>query len=308
MLKFTKATKTQARLRLAVFGPSGAGKTYTALRLATGLGGRVALIDTERGSASKYADRFEFDTLELPSRDINTYCEGIRAASGYQVLIIDSLTHGWHELLDEVERIARSKYSGNTWSAWSEGTPKQRQLVNALLGFEGHVIATMRSKTEWTIEKDEKGRNKPTRVGLAPEQGKGIEYEFDLLIEMSVNHLGHVIKDRTGKYQDQIIDKPGEDFGRDLAAWLSDGETIEEHAPSRDDTPPADTPVVVKKNGVPQANDRLDAIWKSNLKWFHAQLAERGLEHDEAKKLLGVEHFVECGTPQEALDRLEAVR
>ena len=81
-LSFTKATKSRAKLRLALFGPSGAGKTYTALRLATGIGGRIAVIDTERGSASKYADRFEFDVLELPQRNIDTYCEGIRAAAG----------------------------------------------------------------------------------------------------------------------------------------------------------------------------------------------------------------------------------
>lgn len=222
-LAFKKATKQQARLRLALFGPSGSGKTYTALRVASGMGGSIALIDTERGSASKYADRFAFDVLELPDYDIATYCEAIRAASGYNVVIIDSLTHGWHQLIDQVDKLARAKFQGNTWSAWSEGTPLQRQLVNALLGFDGHVIASMRTKTEWTIEKDDKGRNKPVRVGLAPEQGKGIEYEFDLLIQLNPEHIAHVIKDRTGRYQDKIIEMPGEDLGKDLTEWLADG-------------------------------------------------------------------------------------
>jgi len=223
---FAPATKEQARLRLAIFGPSGSGKTFTSLRLATGLGGKVAFIDTERGSASKYADRFMFDVLELEDKDINTYCTAIAAAESahYDVLIIDSLTHAWHELLDEVEKLARAKYSGNTWSAWSEGTPKQRLLVDAILSFDGHVIATMRTKTEWTITQDSKGRNKPTRVGLAPEQGKGIEYEFDLLMELTTDHIGSVIKDRTGRYQDKVISEPGEDLGEALAAWLADGE------------------------------------------------------------------------------------
>jgi hypothetical protein len=224
-LTFTKATKEQAKLRLSIFGPSGSGKTYTALRLATGIGGPIALIDTERGSASKYADRFEFDALTLPQNDINTYCTAIAAAGreGYNVLIIDSLTHGWRELLAEVDRLAKSKYRGNTWSAWSEGTPKQTQLVDALLDFDGHIIATMRTKTEWSIETDDRGKTKPVRIGLAPEQGKGIEYEFDLLMEISPDHIANVIKDRTGKYQDQVIDKPGEDLGRELAAWLKEG-------------------------------------------------------------------------------------
>lgn len=222
-LTFKKATKEQARLRLALFGPSGSGKTFTALRLATGMGGSIAVIDTERGSASKYADRFAFDVLELPTFTIEVYCEAIRAAAGYNVLIIDSLTHGWRQLVEEMDKLANGKYRGNTWSAWSEGTPKQRRLVDALLGFDGHIIATMRTRTEWTVTKDDRGRSTPQRVGLAPEQGKGIEYEFDLLMEISPDHIANVIKDRTGRFQDKIIDKPGEDFGRELAEWLKDG-------------------------------------------------------------------------------------
>ena len=233
--QFQKATKTQAKLRLALFGPSGSGKTYSALRIATGMGGPIALIDTERGSASKYADRFQFDVLELQQRDIETYVAAIGAAqqAGYKALIIDSLSHAWQELLQEIDQLAKAKYRGNTWSAWSEGTPKQRQLVDAILNFDGHVMATMRSKTEWTTEKDRNGRNAPVRVGLAPEQGKGIEYEFDMLIELSTEHVANIIKDRTGKFQDQLIDKPGEDFGKALAAWQEDDSLPEAPEPTR---------------------------------------------------------------------------
>jgi len=223
---FKKATKAQANLHAAIHGPSGAGKTFTSLRVGTGLaGGRpIAVIDTERGSASKYADRFSFDVLELEDQSIDGYVAAISEAAkaGYAVLIIDSLSHGWQTLLEEVEKLAKAKYRGNTWSAWSEGTPHQRRLVQAILNYPGHVIATMRSKTEWTTV-DNNGKKTPQRVGLAPEQGKGIEYEFDLLLEISTEHIGHVIKDRTGKFQDKLIDKPGEDFGQQLAAWLSDG-------------------------------------------------------------------------------------
>jgi hypothetical protein len=223
---FKKATKAQANLHAAIHGPSGAGKTFTSLRMATGLAGGspIAVIDTERGSASKYADRFSFDVLELEDQTIDGYVAAISEAAkgGYKVLIIDSLSHGWQSLLEEVEKLAKAKYRGNTWSAWSEGTPHQRRLVQAILNYPGHVIATMRSKTEWTTV-DNNGKKTPQRVGLAPEQGKGIEYEFDLLLEISTEHIGHVIKDRTGKFQDKLIDKPGEDFGQQLAAWLSDG-------------------------------------------------------------------------------------
>jgi hypothetical protein len=223
---FKKATKAAAKLRAAVFGPSGAGKTFTSLRIATGLaaGGSIAVIDTERGSASKYADRFSFDVLELADQSIDGYVDAIKqaAAAGYEVLVIDSLSHGWQTLLEEVEKLAKAKYRGNTWSAWSEGTPIQRKLVQAILGYPGHVIGTMRSKTEWTTV-DNNGKKTPQRVGLAPEQGKGVEYEFDLLVEISTEHIANVIKDRTGKFQDKLIDKPGEEFGQQLAAWLSDG-------------------------------------------------------------------------------------
>jgi hypothetical protein len=229
---FKRATKSSARLRAALFGPSGAGKTFTALRIAAGLGGAIALIDTERGSASKYADRFGFDVLDLEHAAVASYEGAIAAAARarYPVLVVDSLSHGWQELLQEVDRLAAAKYRGNTWSAWSEGTPKQRALVDAILGYPGHVIATMRSKTEWSVEANGKGKQTPVRIGLAPEQGKGIEYELDLLLELSPDHVGHVIKDRTGKFQDALLEKPGEEFGRALAAWLSgprQGETTQ---------------------------------------------------------------------------------
>ena len=221
---FQKATKKQAKLRAAIFGPAGSGKTFSALAIAKGMGGRVALIDSERSSAAKYADRFEFDTVDLGKKNIAEYIEYITQAgeAGYDVLIIDSLSHAWAELLEEIDKLAGAKYKGNTWSAWSEGTPKQKKLVDAILSYPGHIIATMRTKTEWQTVQDN-GKSRPVRIGLATEQGKGIEYEFDLLMEISPDHAANIIKDRTGKFQDQIIDKPGERFGKDIAAWLSEG-------------------------------------------------------------------------------------
>ena len=223
-MPFHKATKEQAKLKAALFGPSGSGKTYSALRIAKGIGGTVAVIDTERGSASKYADRFEFDVCDLEDRSIAGYVAAIGEAE-HDVLIIDSLSHGWLELLQEVDRIAKAKYRGNTWSAWSEGTPQQNELVDALLAYPGHVIATMRTKTAWDQEKDERtGKSRPVRVGLEPKQGKDIEYEFDLLMQMSPEHTATVLKDRTGQFQDVVLDHPDEDFGASLAAWLQEGE------------------------------------------------------------------------------------
>lgn len=231
---FEKATKAKAKARIAIFGPSGSGKTFSALRIATGLGGKIAVIDSERRSARKYSDRFSFDVCELNDRTIDGYCKAIDEAGDYGVLIIDSGSHAWQELLAEVESLAKAKYRGNTWSAWSEGTPKQHQFIDKILSFPGHIVMSMRSDTAWESEKDERtGKTRPVKIGLKPQQGKGIEYEFDLLIELSPEHVANITKDRTGKFQDKTIEKPGEDFGKELAAWLSDGAE-----PAKDDTPP----------------------------------------------------------------------
>lgn len=224
---FKKATKEQTYARVAMFGPSGSGKTYGALRVARGLvgpDGKIAFIDTERSSGRKYADKFDFDHMDLESKTIDEYVNAIKEAkkAGYNALVIDSLSHGWQELIAEVERIANAQFKGNTWSAWSKGNPKQKKLVDAILDFSGHVIATMRSKTEWTITENN-GKKSPQRVGLSPEQGKGIEYEFDQLIEVSPDHVATILKDRSGKFQDTTIDKIDEKFGQALAEWLSDG-------------------------------------------------------------------------------------
>jgi hypothetical protein len=154
---------------------------------------------------------------------------------GYEVLILDSLSHGWQELLEEIEKLAKSKYNGNTFRAWAEGTSKQRKLTHAIIHAPIHIIATMRVKTEWVIETNEKGKSAPRKIGLTPEQGKGIEYEFDMLMEIDQTHTAIVTKDRSGKFQDTDIHKPNADFGRELAQWLNDG--IEAPAPVQTQEP-----------------------------------------------------------------------
>jgi len=225
---FQKATKAKSKLRAALFGPSGAGKTYTALAMASGMGKKIALIDSERGTASKYADRFDFDVVDLSVFTVDEYCNNIdeAARAGYEILIIDSLTHSWEKLCDDVQIIADARYKGNYWAAWSEGTPMQKKLINSLVSFPGHIIVTMRSKTEWQTG-GEGSKTRPIRVGLSPEQGKGIEYEFDILLEITTEHIATVIKDRTGKFQDRIMEKPGKAFGEELVAWLNDGADVQ---------------------------------------------------------------------------------
>ena len=244
-MEFKKAVKTRQYLRLAIDGISGSGKTFTALATASGMAiaikGKVALIDSEHGSASLYADRFEFDTLELMEFQIENYIQALKAAAdaGYEIVIIDSTSHAWDALVERVERIASQKFSGNTFRAWAEGTPLQKKLIEAMLSYPGHILVTCRSKTEYSIDKDEKGKTSIKKVGTAAVQRQGFEYEFTMAMTMDANHVGMVTKDRTGKFQDKFIEKPGKEFGQQLIAWLNEGS--EPPPPKTQPTaPPAD--------------------------------------------------------------------
>ena len=228
-MAFAKAERAQLYLRCALFGPSGSGKTMTALRIAKGIADKmgvpVAVIDTESRSASKYADRFEFEVDNLKEKTVEHYIASMNEAekAGYKVLVIDSLSHAWRELTEEVDRIAQSSASRSTFSPWAKVNPKQKRFIDTILKFPGHIIATMRSKTEWVIGERKDGKTTIEKVGLAPEQGKGLEYEFDLLMEMDQKHFATITKDRTGKFQDETIEKPGEEFGIALYDWLASG-------------------------------------------------------------------------------------
>jgi hypothetical protein len=226
---FTKATKTQARLRLALIGPSGSGKTYSALAIATGLGGKVALLDTEHGSASKYAGIFDFDTLALDSFSPETYMEAIGAAEqgGYTTLIIDSLSHAWagkDGILEFVDKQRAASPTGDAFgTGWRKATPKQNALVDKILAANLHIIATMRSKTEYVAEKQPNGKTAIRKVGLQPVQRDGVEYEFDLCGDLDQENTLIITKSRCPALSGQQIEKPGEQLAATLKAWLTDG-------------------------------------------------------------------------------------
>jgi hypothetical protein len=229
MTLFAKATKHQSKLRMALIGPSGSGKTYTALRVAAAAGGKIALIDTERGSASKYADMFEFDVLNLDSFHPERFMEAINAAgeAGYDWLVIDSLSHAWmgkDGALELVDNAKKRSQSGNSFTAWRDVTPIHNHLVDAILGCKCHVIATMRAKTEYVVEKDEKGRSTPRKIGMAPVQRDGMEYEFDVIADMNHDNDFVVSKSRCPALNGQIINKPGEDLAATLMNWCCSGE------------------------------------------------------------------------------------
>lgn len=232
---FTKAVKAEAKARIAVTGPSGSGKTYSALTWATTLaeGGKIAVIDTERDSAKLYADRFDFDSLTMSAPyHPNRLIEALKAAEaeGYACVVIDSLTHfynGQGGLLELVDQ-AGAASKGNSFAGWKVATPIQQQMVDALLNFNGHIIATMRSKTEWTLERDERtGRTSPKKVGLAPQQRDGIEYEFTLVVEMDTDHRTIIGKTRCESLADKVFPpSKGDEGAQEFLTWLKSGDPI----------------------------------------------------------------------------------
>ena len=228
MSGFKRATKAAAKLRLGLIGPAGSGKTMTALRVAHGLGGRVAVIDTERGSASLYSGEhgLQFDVMELDSYEAERFIQAIREAeqAGYDVLIIDSLSHAWAGkggILEFVDKAAK-RSGGGSFSGWRDATPLHNQLVDAILGAKMHVICTLRSKVEHVIE-TVNGRTQVRKVGLQPVQRDGLEYEFTVVGDVTQDHELIVTKTRAAWLKDAIIREAGEDLGRQLAAWLTDG-------------------------------------------------------------------------------------
>jgi hypothetical protein len=275
-LQFRKAVKYDAKLRFAVCGPSGSGKTYTLLQLATELGGPVALVDTERGSASKYADIFEFDVLELESYDPQRLIEIIdeAAAKGYRVVCIDSLSHFWNGKdgeLDKVDRAARRMQTPNSFAAWKQVTPLHNALIDKIVSAPLHILASMRAKTEWILDRDERtGKTVPRKVGLAPVMRDGIEYEFDVCGDLDQENTLVITKSRCPKLAGGVFPKPGKELADVLKEWLGGVPAKRvEPEPSKEATM---APVEPKKGGavngvgglqtVAVLTEELAAIWK----------------------------------------------
>jgi len=225
---FKKAEKKKAKLRLGISGPSGSGKTYSALRLASGFGGKIAVIDTEKGSASLYADKFNFDVVELsPPYTTERYIDLIKLAAdeGYEIIIVDSISHAWAGeggLLNQKEQL--DARGGNSFSNWAKMTPKQEKLISSLISCPAHLVVTLRSKQEY-IQVSENGKSKIQKVGLAPIQRDGFEYELTTVFDIAINHEAQASKDRTGLFVDKTFSIT-EEVGKQFRVWLDSGKEL----------------------------------------------------------------------------------
>lgn len=227
-MEIRKAERKNTKLRLALAGASGSGKTYSALLISLGLTedwDKVIIIDTENGSAELYAELGGYSVLPLAAPySPERYIAAIELAEkqGFEVIIIDSLSHAWAGeggLLEQQGKAADTKYKGNSWSAWREFTPKHNALVETMLKSKCHIIATLRTKTEY-IQTEENGSKKIKKVGTVPIQRDGIEYEFAVVFDLATDHTATASKDRTGIFDRQSFNI-NSDTGRILRQWLS---------------------------------------------------------------------------------------
>jgi hypothetical protein len=267
---------------MTIDGPAGSGKTYTALRfahtLAHTLGNsnpKIALIDTEHGSASKYVGEapdgipWQFDVVNLENFSPEKYAEMITLAGkyGYPVLVIDSLTHAWEGTggaLEIKDRISSSSRA-NDYTAWRTVTPMHNKMVEAILQSSCHVITTMRSRQDYIQDVNEHGKVIAIRrVGMAPAQRPGMEYEFDIVCDMDWSHFLTVTKSRCTAVADLKVEKPGPGFLQPVIDWLTSGEAIVTPEPQFETVAPVAQPAAnVTLDGL-MAQYGVDAIMAAN--------------------------------------------
>jgi len=222
---FKKAERKQAKLRLGIDGPSGSGKTYGALLIAKGMGGKVAVIDTEEGSASLYSDLCEFDVAELrPPFEPERYVKLIKGAeqAGYDTIIIDSGSHEWMGSGGILE--IHDAMPGNSYTNWSKVNPRHEAFVQAILRSPCHIICTLRSKQKHELV-ETNGKKEVKKLGMGAQQREGVEYELTTVLSMNAGKANGT-KDRTGLFQQDHWFTITEDTGRTIAGWLNSGKEV----------------------------------------------------------------------------------
>ena len=258
-MTFKKAERTQATLKIALTGPSGSGKTMSGLIIAAAIGKKIAVVDSENKSASLYADMAKgplagvaFDVLEIdPPYTIAKYIEAIEAAekAGYDVLLVDSISHAWAGeggLLDK--KTALDARGGNSYTNWATITPEQERFKARILQANMHLICTMRSKQDYVLELNDKGKQVPKKVGLAPIQRDGMEYEFTTVFDVAMDHNAVASKDRTGLFDGQVF-KISKETGVKIMEWLKAGKAAAASCPKGDAPKPSAPPAAGPTTG-----------------------------------------------------------
>jgi hypothetical protein len=227
-IEFVPATRASSKARIALCGPSGSGKTYTGLALATRLSDSVGVVDTERGRASLYVgvNGWQFQRLNPQTFSPQSLTESLAVAAGegFGCVLVDSWSHYWIGVDGMLEQVDKRAKGGNNFSGWKEAGPDERRMLDALVSFPGHVIVTLRVKTEYVIEENERGKKVPRKVGLKPIQRDGMEYEFDVVGDLDYDNVLTVSKSRIPALSRAVIPQPGPELADTIREWLEQGD------------------------------------------------------------------------------------
>lgn len=224
---YRKAERRKAKLRLAITGPAGSGKTYSALLIAFGIGGKTALLDTENSSGDLYSALGDYDICSISAPfTVQKYIDAIKSAeqAGYDILILDSISAEWAGsggLLNLHTQLTSSSKT-NSFAAWGQVTPKHNAFIDAIINSRLHIICTIRSKTEYAQIQNERGKTEIRKMGLGLVQREGIDYEFTTVFDLNFNHEVTVSKDRTSIFDGQVFTITQE-TGKLLKDWLDSG-------------------------------------------------------------------------------------
>lgn len=230
MMQLRKATRKQVKLKIGLQGPSGSGKTYSALLVAFGMTGdwsKIAVIDAENDSASLYSHLGDFNVLSLePPFSPERYIEAIRACNipEIEVIIIDSMSHEWDGKGGVLEII--DSMTGNSFTNWGKVTPRHNRFIDAILHTKKHFICTIRSKQDYVLSQNSKGKQVPEKVGLKAITREGVDYEFTLVFDVDIKHNAVASKDRTMLFMDQPQAVLSADHGKKLMEWAESGEKV----------------------------------------------------------------------------------
>jgi hypothetical protein len=246
MVNFQRAVRKQVKLKVALAGISGSGKTMSALLMARGMGKKIAVIDTENGSASLYSDKFDFDVVVLePPFTTEKYVSAIEAAerANYDVIIVDSFSHAWGGEGGVTEKKAAiDARGGNQFANWKEPKRDYGRLKNAILHSPSHIICTLRCATAYEVSDDEGKKKRPQKIGLKPIAEPNIEYEFTVVFDLASDNTANASKDRTSLFKGEyfvITEKTGEK----LLNWINSASTQESAEQSSEIPPEAHAPV-----------------------------------------------------------------
>lgn len=228
-MELRQSERKRAKIKMALQGPAGAGKTYSAILLAKGLVkgdlSKVAVIDTENGSADLYAHLGDYNVLTLENPySPERYIEAIEVCekAGMDVVIIDSITHCWEYLL-----AFHSSLPGNSFTNWNKVTPRQKEFTNKILQSPCHIIATMRTKQDYVLNQKD-GKYVPEKVGLKAVQRDGMDYEFTLVFDVDIKHFSVASKDRTGLFMGKPEFTINSVTGKRILDWCNDSMSIAE--------------------------------------------------------------------------------